>query len=392
MRIPVRFAAARVLLAVVLAQPAAMAQGRGEELLRLEPVLLAAVDRVAPSVVLVETFGGSRRSLAPASPERPASDNEAPDEGEKKDRIGPLVQPGFLQAQGATTGVVLSADGWILVSRFALNFDPSTVLVTLADGRTFEAERGGEDTSRGLALVRIDATDLPVPEFVPPAEVRVGSWAIVLGRTFGRSDPSVHLGIVSATDRLFGRALQTDAYTSPANYGGPVIDIDGRVLGISVPLSRAGRDAGAELYDSGIGFAATVADIGPQLERMRAGEVLHRAWLGVTLKQRYLGPGALVQVLAGDGAPAAAAGLAAGDLIVAVDGVRVRNNDHLQNLIGAKLGGDPAHLEVVRADGRGSVSITVFLADLPAAERAPRRPDEEAGVPPWEEGEVPRDR
>jgi ABC-type Fe3+-hydroxamate transport system substrate-binding protein len=130
--------------------------------------------------------------------------------------------------------------------------------------------------------------------------------------------------------RLFGRALQTDAYTSPANYGGPVIDIEGRVLGIAVPLSRAGRDAGAELYDSGIGFAATVADIGPLLERMKRGETLHRGWLGVSTVTTWLGPGARLQSVA-QGSAAAMAGLAEGDMILAVDDVAVRNSFHLQD-------------------------------------------------------------
>ncbi|MEO1542395.1 MAG: ATP-binding cassette domain-containing protein, partial [Pseudomonadota bacterium] len=74
----------------------------------------------------------------------------------------------------------------------------TTILVTLADGRSFHAVRAGEDTSRGLALVKVDADDLPVPEFVAPQAVRVGSWTFALGRTFGRRSPSVHMGVISA--------------------------------------------------------------------------------------------------------------------------------------------------------------------------------------------------
>lgn len=372
------------------------AQAPTDEFLHLEPVLQAAIRKVTPSVVTIETFGGTRRLLAgggsavpddaPSGPgEKPPEKKppeKKPDEEKKDEKLPPLQQAGFLQAQGSTTGVVLTSDGWIAVSRFALNYDPSTILVTTADGKSYHARRGGEDTSRGLALVKIDAQDLIVPEFVPPDAARVGQWTFVLGRTFGQEEPSVHMGILSAVGRLFGRALQTDAYTSPANYGGPMIDIQGRVLGISVPLSRSGRDAGAELYDSGIGFASTIADIMPLLSRMKAGETLHRGWLGVSTVTTYLGPGARLAQVAENSA-AAAAGLERGDLILSVDTVDVRNSFHLQSLISSKMGGDPVHLKVGRKSG--TVGITVFLKDLPESERQPQKPAEEAGVLPWEE-------
>lgn len=340
----------------------------------LERVLADAMARVAPSVVRVETFGGVRRSLADAT------DDEAGD-GESEEKSLPVQQAGFLQAQGATTGVILSADGWILVSRFALNYDPSTILVTTADGRSFDAVRFGEDTSRGLALVKIEARGLPVPEFVSPESLRVGQWTFVLGRTFGQGQPSVHMGILSAVGRQFGRALQTDAATSPANYGGPLVDVRGGVLGISVPLSRSGRDAGVELYDSGIGFATTIADIEPLLARMKQGDVLHRGWLGLTTAPDYLGPGAWIREVHPDGLEE----LEDGDLVLAVDGVPVKNGFHLQNLVSSKMGGDRIALTVARAGVARDISVA--LLDLPAASREPVLPEEEAGVQPWEEGD-----
>ncbi len=404
---------ASIAVCAVLAAPA-VAQQRAAEFAALEEVLRAAIDRAAPSVVLVETFGGVRKVLAggaedadapkaapeprPAEPPKgeppegapPADPPEAdPPEGERKPPVGPLRQPGFLQAQGATTGIVVSADGWILVSRFALNFDPSTILVTTADGRSFHARRAGEDTSRGIALVKIDTTGLPVPEFVPAAAVRVGQWAFALGRTFGRADPSVHMGVVSALGRQFGRALQTDAATSPANYGGPLIDIEGRVLGVCVPLSRSGRDAGVELYDSGIGFATTLADLEPVLARMRAGEELHRGWLGVTSAPHDFGPGALIAAVM-PGSRAESIGLRAGDRIASVDGVALRNGFHLQNLVSARMAGDAVDLVLVRE--LRALRARVTLAPIPAAEREAKKPSEEAFELPWEQGQPDGDR
>jgi S1-C subfamily serine protease len=379
-----------VVVALVALVVAVRAQQRvaSDEFLQLEPVLQAALAKAAPFTVGIETFGGTRRLLgkegefdgdAPPPPkEAPKTVPEAPppepEPGDGEERDGkppkkPLVAPGFQQAQGRTTGVILTADGWILLSRYALNLDPTTVLVTVPGRGTFRAVRAGEDTSRGIALVKIEATGLPVPEFVDPQTVQVGQWAFALGRTFATDEPTVHLGIVSAKQRLYGRALQIDAYTSPANYGGPVVDRQGRVLGIAVPLSPSGRNAGVEWYDSGIGFAATLADIQPLLARMRQGQVLQRGWLGVRLESKHLGPGAKLATLVETGA-AKQAGLAEGDLVLAVDGVAVRNGPHLQMLVNSRLGGDEVELTVRRAkDGTETVIGPFALLDAPWTEQ-----------------------
>ena len=108
---------------------------------------------------------------------------------------------------------------------------------------------------------------------------------------------------------------------------------------VAVPLSPSGRNAGIEWYDSGIGFAATIADIAPLLERMKEGQILQRGWLGVQLSTSYLGPGAKIISTPKEGA-AAAAGLRKGDVIMKVDGVDVLNGPHFQMLVSSRLGGD----------------------------------------------------
>lgn len=375
-----------------------------ETMVALQQSVHQAIARVAPSIVTVETYGGTRRRAvaakgpprdAPRSGGKPAPGPEkAPEEKDDpkkkaKKKLGALVQPGFLQAQGPTTGVIVSEDGWILISRFALAIDPTTILITLADGQTFHAERKGEDTSRGLALVKIDAKGLPVPEFAAADSIRVGEWAAALGRTFGRKSPSVHFGIVSALRRQFGRAVQTDANTSPANYGGPLVDIRGRVLGICVPMAQSGRDAGAELYDSGIGFAATIAGIEPLLDAMRAGKTLHRGWLGVAPEPAGLGPGAKIASVDA-GTAAAKAGLKPGETILAVDSKPVRNSFDLRMRISSKMGGDPVELMVADPTGRVRV-VEATLRDLPAAERAPRKLADDVHQLPWEGDSPPSD-
>ncbi len=392
------------LFACCIATAGAQRPVDADEFVRLEPVLHGALAKAAPFVVTIETFGGTRTTLGedgvvdgdappaprtpipkpkvepgpdpdekpqPAPKPTPMPPDQKPDEpkpeGDKKKL--PLVAPGFQQAQGKTSGVVLTADGWILVSRFALNLDPTTILVTVPGRGTFHAERGGEDTSRGIALVKIDATGLPVPEFVHPDTVRIGQWAFALGRTFATDEPTVHIGIVSARRRIFGRALQIDAYTSPANYGGAVIDVHGRVLGIAVPLSPSGRNAGVEWYDSGIGFCVTIADMPDLLTRMQQGQVLQRGWLGVQLETSHLGPGAKIAGTPKDGA-AAKAGLTKGDVILAVDGVDVANGPHFQMLVSSRLGGDTVRLVVQRKDQGTTENIgPIVLLDAPWSEQ-----------------------
>ncbi len=129
------------------------------------------------------------------------------------------------------------------------------------DGRSFNVVREGEDIGRQIALVKIEAKGLPVPGFLPPEKIKVGQWAFVFGRTFSASDPSVHMGVVSATRRIFGPAIQLDADTGPANCRGPIVDIKGRIMGIAVGMDASGHEADIGLYDSGIGFAAAIADI-----------------------------------------------------------------------------------------------------------------------------------
>ena len=113
-----------------------------------------------------------------------------------------------------------------------------------------------------------------MPVAVPRNEMTIGQWAIAVGRTFESTKPSLSVGIISALNRIWNKAIQTDAKISPNNYGGPLVDIRGRVLGVLVPMSPMATDelAGIEWYDSGIGFAVPLADIMQVLPRLEKGE------------------------------------------------------------------------------------------------------------------------
>jgi len=197
--------------------------------LALQELFHRAFERASPWIVTVDTIGGAQQRDAVGDIlEAFRDDGTPPEESPFQDTMG----SNFLVADGPTTGIIYSSDGWILTSSFNFIRDPSHVTVRLADGRQFVAELVARDRVRKLAMLKVDGTDLPTPEWVSPAEIQVGRTALALGRGFGGNQPSVTVGIVSALNRMMGNAVQTDAKLSPANYGGPLIDLHGRCLGI----------------------------------------------------------------------------------------------------------------------------------------------------------------
>ena len=188
---------------------------------------------------------------------------------------------------GPTTGLVVERDGYIISSAFNFATKPTSILVRLPGGDRKPAKLVATDHSRMLVLLKIDVDKpLPVCEIAPRREMRVGQWTIAVGRTFETEQPNMAVGILSAVDRIWGKAIQTDAAVSPNNYGGPLLDVHGRVMGILVPLSpeAAGAVAGMEWYDSGIGFAIPLEHVEQVLPRLKKGEDLYPGLAGVSLK------------------------------------------------------------------------------------------------------------
>lgn len=290
-----------------------------------ETAIRAAVAHVADAVVQIRTIGGL----------------------EEVDRT--------LLPDGPTTGLVISADGWIVSSAFNFVQQPASILVTFASGEQAPAELVAKDHSRMLVLLKArGVSGLTVPEMVPTDEIRVGEWAVAVGRTFRLGQPNIAVGIVSAVDRMFGKVIQTDASVSTANYGGPLVDIRGRVLGILVPIAPQSTSevAGAEWYDSGIGFAVPLASIGPALERMKAGKDQSAGVLGIGLapENPHGSPAVLATVLASS--PAGKAGLKKGDTIVEFDGRPIRTQTGLRFALGSHYAGDQVRIVATRGDER----------------------------------------
>ena len=258
-------------LAVLLICGVAAAQDVNE---KNESAMKAAAAAVGPSVVKIETAGGTELAGAPGA--------------------------GVRKGVGPTTGVVVAADGYIISSAFNFANKPSDIFVSIPGraGRAV-AKVVASDTTRMLTLLKVDAKDLPVPVPVAKADIQVGQWSLALGRTLTldvSGPPSISVGIISAVGRISGKALQTDAKVSPVNYGGPLVSIDGRVQGILVPASPRGEGdtAGLEWYDSGIGFAIPFEDVLKVVPRLRDGKDLRRGMMGITPQSLELYNTALV--------------------------------------------------------------------------------------------------
>lgn len=303
-------------------------------------VLRRAVERVAPSIVTIETLGG-------AQPLREGGPNGS-------------VEESFRLAEGPTTGLIVSADGRIITSSFNFAREPTIISVTLSDGRRSVAKLLGRDHIRRLALIKIDETDLPLPEWIGRDELQIGQYTIACGRGLGGKQPFVSLGIISALDRRNGNAVQTDAKVSPINYGGPLVDIEGRVMGLLVPMAGSGGAlAGAEWYDSGIGFAIYKDKIDFVLGRLAAGETIEPGKIGVILEpdepsiipllDKLLPPAQGVKIReVADNSPASRAGLRPGDKIQAVDGQATGDVLELQRRLSDRAAGEEITLSIKR--------------------------------------------
>jgi serine protease Do len=266
------------------------------------------------------------------------------------------------------SGFVINADGHIVTNNHVVD-DASEILVKLSDGRELPAKVVGRDPKTDLALLKIEATGLPVIPLGDSRALQVGEPVMAVGNPFGL-EQTVTTGIVSATSRVIGEGpyddfIQTDASINPGNSGGPLIDARGLAVGINTAIfSRTGGSVG-------IGFAIPIDLAKTVVAQLDTTGHVVRGWLGVTIqpvtadlaKSFHLpqATGALVSAVAPD-SPAQKAGVKQGDVIVAYNGRKVARSDDLPRVVAETPVGHEATLEVLR-DGK-PVTLRAQVARL----------------------------
>jgi serine protease Do len=296
-------------------------------------------------------------------------------------RIKPAVVHIKVGTRGATgSGMIVSSDGYILTNNHVASA-ANELTVKLSDGRELRARRIGVDSRTDLALIKVEAQNLPYATLGDSSKLEQGEWVIALGSPFGL-EQTMTAGIISATGRKFSGAydnyLQTDASINPGNSGGPLVNMNGEVIGINTSiLSRGG---GSE----GVGFAIPsnlAKGVKEQLLRnagvyagasARADTGVNapasRGYLGVSVRDpQTAGGGAEVAELT-NGSPASTAGLRGGDLIVEFDGKPVKSPQQLAEIIADTPVGRTVKLKFVRNGQTQTASIT--LAERPGRRAA----------------------
>ncbi len=317
---------------------------------QLNDAFASVYERVAPAVVVIEVKRSSDVSLS-GLPEGLEFFLRAPDGAPAPTNQG--------------SGFLISSDGYILTNDHVVgDAAKDGITVRLKDGRKFPASLIGMDDKSDLAVIKIDAKDLPTVELGDSDGAKVGQFAFAIGAPFELAY-TFTVGVISAkgrnnlTDsRNYEEYIQTDASINPGNSGGPLCDIDGRVIGVNTLIYRMNR---------GLGFAIPInlaREVGDQL--ISSGRV-SRPWLGIEIVgieesealQRYfpdLKKGVVVNGIA-PGTPASGSDLRAGDVIVKVDNVPVSFSRDVQREILSKKVGQDVQLELWRNGKAAVVSL-----------------------------------
>jgi serine protease DegQ len=264
------------------------------------------------------------------------------------------------------SGVIVSANGYVLTNQHVVEA-ADEIQVALADGRTLPARVVGADPETDLAVLKIDASDLPAITFAQIDSLKVGDWVLAVGNPFGVGQ-TVTAGIVSALGRThlgintFENFIQTDAAINPGNSGGALVDAAGHLVGVNSAIySRTGGS-------QGIGFAIPVSIARQVMEQIIQSGSVTRGWVGIEvqdmtpeLAESFNLKNAEGALIAGvlKGGPADAGGIRPGDILLAVDGNKVSNSAALLNLIAALKPGDVSRLTVARKQQSLDLKIQV---------------------------------
>ncbi|MCW4152837.1 DegQ family serine endoprotease [Halomonas sp. 18H] len=328
------------------------------------------VEEAAPAVVNIST---SREIQSRGSPFSQFGGQEIPEIfkrffGERFGDQMPMPPGGQGRSEerhSLGSGFIISEDGYVMTNAHVVK-GADEILVRLNDSRELKAELVGADTKTDVAVLKVEAKELPTLELGSSEDLQVGQWVAAIGSPFGL-DHSVTAGIISAMNRTLPRDvyvpfIQTDVAINPGNSGGPLFNLDGEVIGINSQIfTRSGGYMG-------LSFAIPIDVAMDVANQLRSDGSVSRGWLGVMIQpvSRDLADsfgmdsakGALVADLDPEG-PAARDGLKAGDVILEVNDQTVDESSTLPRLIGSVAPGDDVELRVLRNGERESVTVTV---------------------------------
>jgi serine protease Do len=336
------------------------------------------VKRVTPSVVKVNTVVKARQTSMPSFPgmEDPMFRRFFGDQpGGRRTFRTP-------QQQGAGSGVIVTEDGYILTNNHVVD-GADEVKVGLQDGREFTAKVVGKDPKTDVAVVKVDAKDLPFLQVADSDKIEVGDVVLAIGNPFNLGQ-TVTMGLVSATGRAtlgldYEDFIQTDAAINPGNSGGALVDAEGRLIGINTAiLSRSGGN-------QGIGFAVPVNLARDVMDSLVADGKVTRGYLGVLIqdltpalvrKLELKQPkGALVGDVVPQG-PADKAGLKSGDIVTEFDGKAVKDSRHFRLQVARTKPGESVPVKLLRDGATKALSVTV--KEQPGSEQLARNDSKNA--------------
>ncbi|MFH1453637.1 MAG: trypsin-like peptidase domain-containing protein [Armatimonadota bacterium] len=269
---------------------------------------------------------------------------------------------------GQGSGVVITQDGYILTNQHVVQ-KAQKINVTVQNGKKYEAKLIGSDVLLDLAILKIEDKNLPFAELGDSDTAQVGEWVIAIGSPYGYEN-TVTVGVLSAKGRAisaeyegYTNLLQTDAAINRGNSGGPLIDINGRVIGINTAIIP---------YAQGIGFAIPINMVKKVKDDLIHNKKISRPYIGIymeTMNDQYAEylkmprtEGILIRDVL-NSAPAAKAGLKRGDVILEIDGVKIETPAQLKEKIRGHKVGDTVSLKLW-SDGK-SKTIKIKLAEMP---------------------------
>ena len=280
--------------------------------------------------------------------------------------FGDRLDPRPREVSNLGSGVIVSPNGYILTNQHVVEA-ADEIQIALADGQTLPAKVVGADPETDLAVLKIEASNLPAIVFADADSLKVGDWVLAVGNPFGVGQ-TVTAGIVSALGRThlgintFENFIQTDAAINPGNSGGALVDAAGNLVGVNSAIySRTGGS-------QGIGFAIPVSIARQVMEQIIKSGSVTRGWVGVEVQDMTpelaesfslkTTEGALIAGVL-KGGPADAGGIRPGDILLAVNGKKVSDSASLLNLIAELQPGEAAQLTVARKQQSLDLKIKV---------------------------------